>query len=312
MEFRVWSELIQQSRGALHIFLPLLDNGLDAVAHNLLTGVYIPIQVKGRHESQGRLVLALPASSLVDDRAIIIAGLLTDDSLGPYLLVVDEGTFKRLAAHQIIKGKEVLEAAFGVRPTEVTHWRPYLVPLAGLAARLLGAEPPLAGTFTLERGVDLEPSNRYTQWLGFVGEAEVVRRLAQNPGLDLFRPFPDLEMVEVLARDRVTGRFAGLQVKTAVPDARGEASIHVQKATFVPSQSMFLAALVWLPETGQFADECLLIPSRRIRDVTSDSGTHLGLLFRPNSPRRTQLDPYRHKVADLGQAVRAMTANVVS
>jgi hypothetical protein len=34
------------------------------------------------------------------------------------------------------------------------------------------------------------------------------RRLAESPRLDLFRPFPDLEMVEVLARDNVTGRFA--------------------------------------------------------------------------------------------------------
>ena len=31
MEFRVWTELIQQSRGQLHVFLPLLDRGLDAV-----------------------------------------------------------------------------------------------------------------------------------------------------------------------------------------------------------------------------------------------------------------------------------------
>ncbi len=45
MEFRVWTELIQQSRGALHVFLPLLDLGLDAVIHRLTDGEYIPVQV---------------------------------------------------------------------------------------------------------------------------------------------------------------------------------------------------------------------------------------------------------------------------
>jgi len=51
MEFRIWAELIQQSRGRLHVFLPLLDRGLDAVIHRLTDGVYIPVQIKGRAAS---------------------------------------------------------------------------------------------------------------------------------------------------------------------------------------------------------------------------------------------------------------------
>ena len=306
MEFRVWTELIQQSRGTLHIFLPLLDNGLDAVAHNLLSGEYIPVQVKGRHESEGRLLLALPARSLVDDRAVIIAGLLEDDGLGPYLLVVDEGTFKRLAAHQVVNGKEVYEAAFTVHPTDATHWRPYLIPLDGLAARLLGTEPPPTGPWAAVEALEIEPEERHNQWLGFLGEAEIVRRLAENPRLDLFRPFPDLEMVEVLARDSVTGRFAGLQIKTAVAGAHGAAAINVQKSTFVPSPSTSVVGLVWLPSTEQFADECLVIPTERLREVTIDSANHLELLFRPNSPRRTQLDPFRCRLSELGSMIGGM------
>ena len=299
MEFRVWTELIQQSHGALHIFLPLLDCGLDAVAHNLLNGDYIPIQVKGRHESEGRLLLALAANSLVDDGAMIIAGLLRDDGLGPYLLVVDEGTFKRLAAHDFIDGKEVYEAAFTVHPTDATHWRPYLVPIGGLAARLLGAEPTPAESTPVER-IRREPEERHNQRLGFLGEAEVVRRLSENAQLDLFRPFPDLEMVEVLARDNISGRFVGLQVKTGVPSAHGSTAIHVQKSTFVPSPSTFVVGMVWHPNTGQFAEECLVIPTMNLREIATDSGNHLELLFRPNSPRSTQLDPYRVKLAQLG------------
>ena len=84
MEFAVWRELIQQSRGMLHVFLPLLDNGLDAVIHRVTDGEYIPVQVKSRDSLQsGKVELVILAESLIDDRALMIAGLLTDDGLGP-------------------------------------------------------------------------------------------------------------------------------------------------------------------------------------------------------------------------------------
>src|SRR5436309_14230805 len=94
MEFRVWTELIQQSRGALHVFLPLLDRGLDAVIHRLTDGQYIPIQVKSRGSTgdDKMLEIVIRGDSLVDDRALIIAGLHSAEDLGPTLLVVDEGT----------------------------------------------------------------------------------------------------------------------------------------------------------------------------------------------------------------------------
>src|SRR5437588_2861735 len=100
MEFRVWTELIQQSRGALHVFLPLLDRGLDGVIHRLTDGKYIPVQVKSRSETiEGMVGIVIPGSRLVDDHALLIAGLLRDDSLGEMLLVVEEGRFKELADH---------------------------------------------------------------------------------------------------------------------------------------------------------------------------------------------------------------------
>src|SRR5437868_6604703 len=112
MEFRVWTELIQQSHGALHVFLPLLDRGLDAVIHRLTDGEYIPVQVKSRTEAvNGFVEIGIPDSELVDDHALIIAGLLTDEGLGPKLLVVDEGTFKGLAARSPVKGEDVYTAS---------------------------------------------------------------------------------------------------------------------------------------------------------------------------------------------------------
>src|SRR6202035_5220851 len=97
----------------------------------------------------------------------------------------------------------------------------------------------------------------HNQWLGFLGESEVIRRLAENRRVDLFRPFPDLEMVELLARDRDTGRFLGLQVKTAIPARYGEAQFRVRNATFVPSPTTWIIGLAWIEEKGQFGSDCL-------------------------------------------------------
>src|SRR6266704_2073909 len=192
MEFRVWTELIQQSQGALHVFLPLLDRGLDAVIHRLTDGEYIPVQVKRRGSAvEGMVEIVIRGDSLVDDRALIIAGLHSSEDLGPTLLVVDEGTFKGMAAHDVSQGKGFYSAAFSMRANKGSHWRPYLVPRERLAERLLGGQAPIAAV-VYKPVPELDPSERHNTWLGFLGESEVVRRLAENPHLDLFRPFPDL------------------------------------------------------------------------------------------------------------------------
>src|SRR5437016_4436408 len=149
----------------------------------------------------------------------------------------------------------------------------------------------------------LRPIDRYARWLGFLGEAEVVRRLAENPELDVFRPFPDLEMVEVLARSRITHRYRGLQVKTGVPaEARGgEARIAIRKATLVAAASTYIAALAWMAEQRQFADEFLLIPTNDLAGIAVNDGVHLFLNFHPHSQERTRLDPYRRPLSDLGE-----------
>lgn len=312
MEFHVWTDLIEQSRGALHIFLPLLDRGTDGVAHRLADGEYIPIQVKSRGALvEGMLEVTIRGDSLVDDRALIVAGLLTDEGPGPVLLVVDEGTFKRLAARDWSGGHEVFSAAFSMHPTDATHWRPYLVERSELAARVLGAASGVAWAASWDASWDAdlaEPAPGHNRWLGFLGEAEVVRRLAECQRLDLFRPFPDLEMVELLARNSVTRRWAGLQVKAAIPaEEYGEAHLHVRKSTYSADASTWLVGLAWLPAAGRFADECLLVPAARLPEVAVDDGDHLVLNFHPESPERTVLDPYRRPLARLGAMVESIT-----
>jgi hypothetical protein len=308
MEFRVWTELIQQSHGALHVFLPLLDRGLDAVIHRLTDGDYIPLQVKSKSQAvNGFVEIVIPATEMVDDRALIIAGLLTAEGLGPMLLVVDEETFKRVAARSVVQKVEVYAAAFSMEST-TSHWRRYLVPRERLAERLLGSPPPSPALESAGETV-LRPIDRYARWLGFLGEAEVVRRLAENPELDVFRPFPDLEMVEVLARSRITGRHLGLQVKTGVPGVRGEARIAVRKATLVPAASTFVVALAWMAEQRQFADEFLLIPTADLAGIAVDDGVYLFLNFHPHSRERTRLDAYRRPLASLSHLAEEASAS---
>jgi hypothetical protein len=301
MEFAIWMELIRQSRGALHIFLPLLDQGLDAVVHRLTDGKYIPVQVKARSELNGpSLQLFLPATKFVDDHAVMVAGLLTDDQLGPNLLVVEEGTFKQLAVRYIDAGEEVYTADINLdspRP----EWSPYVIPRDRLAERFLEGQWATA-TF------ELAPKDRHRSWLGFLGESEVIRRVAENPQLDLFRPFPDLELVEILVRDNVTIRFCGLQVKTSSTARWDEASIHIRKSTFVTMPGTYVVALAWLAETKAFADECILIPTQDVPEVTYVDGEDLVFEFQPHSSRKARIDPYRVPLAELGELVGRTTS----
>ena len=79
LEFEIWSDLIKQSQGLLHVFLPLLDRGLDAVLHRLTDGRYIPVQIKGKGEMvEGMVEIVVRADSLVDDNALLIASLMID------------------------------------------------------------------------------------------------------------------------------------------------------------------------------------------------------------------------------------------
>ena len=133
-----------------------------------------------------------------------------------------------------------------------------------------------------------------------MGESEVVRRLAENPRLDQFRPFPDLEMVDVLARDNINGRYAGLQVKPAAPGEYGEAHIHVRKSTFVPAATTLVAGLAWLPDEGRFADECLLVPTERFAEVAVDGGDRLGRQLPSEHHSADRARSLRHPVRELG------------
>ena len=123
-EFKVWAELVRQSMGGLHVFLPLRDMGIDAVIHRLADGSYVAVQVKARTSltPAGQVHITVTANSLVDDKALVVATLVDGEQLGPFLLVVDE-------AHHL--SPELLEEVRLLTNLETTQQKLLQIVLAG-------------------------------------------------------------------------------------------------------------------------------------------------------------------------------------
>ena len=281
-EFKVWAELVRQSMGGLHVFLPLRDLGIDGVLHRLVDGSYFAVQVKGRTSltAAGQVHITVTAGSLVDDAALVVATLVDGEQLGRFVLVVDEAGFRSLAAHDMVDGREYLTAAFEMHVDGGSRWAPFLVGRERLAERFgVVATRVAAGEEELEQvGGDRGRE-------GFLGEAEVIRRLAETLSLNLFRPFPDLETVEVLVRHVVTHRCAGLQVKASGWDAgHVENRVYVRRTSFRAAASTFICVLGWDRDAGVFADDCLLIPSEQLGELARTEGAWLVLELERDPP----------------------------
>jgi hypothetical protein len=304
VEFKVWAELVRQSMGGLHVFLPLRDQGIDGVLHRLADGAYVAVQVKGRTEltPAGQVHITVTAASLVDDAALIVATLVDGEQLGGLVLVVEEGRFRELAAHDVVDGREYLTAAFELHAGGRSRWAPFLVQRERLAERF-GVVASGVGLETEE----LDAAEEDRGHLGFLGEAEVIRRLAEGSSLSLFRPFPDLETVEVLIRHVGSQRFLGLQVKTAGWDPTHlENRVYVRRSSFRPASSTFICVLAWAREARRFGEECLLIPSLEIEEVTRVEGAWLVLELEPGSVRHRRLQAYGVAVASLAQTIESI------
>jgi hypothetical protein len=302
-EFKVWAELVRQSRGGLHVFLPLRDMGIDGVVHRLRDGGYAAIQVKGRTEltPAGQVHITVTATSLRDDDALVVGVLVDGEQLGRMALVVPELKFRELAAHDVANGREYLTAAFELHEGGRSRWAPFLVASERLAERFgcsaeLLPEPAAGDVLSLDRGRE-----------GFLGESEVIRRLAEADSLNLFRPFPDLETVEVLARHMKTRRFLGIQVKTAGWDREHvENRVYYRRSSFRAAPSTYVCVLSWNRGEGRFEDGCLLIPSADIAGIGRVDGEWLVLELQPGSVHHRRLEAYRTPVASLGTAVQGM------
>jgi hypothetical protein len=290
-EFRVWAALTEQSRGQLHVFLPLTDRGIDALVHRQKDGAYLPVQAKGRSSLDGGEVqLVVWADSLTDDRALLVGGLITEGGLGPTMLVVPEGEFKRLADQSTNEGRPIYSMRFGMRPLEKSRWFPFLVP----AERLIEGFGVVLPAVAVEEFI--EPQPMWRSDLGFLGESEVVRVLAENGDLNLFRPFPDLETSELGVLDLNSRGVVGIQVKTrGVDPANPAATINIRVSSFRPSPTTYFVVLAWLREESRFHEDCLLIPSDDFRSISQPAETygHLKFEWHPGSTRQDRLQKYQ-------------------
>jgi len=289
-EFRLWAALTEQSRGLLHVFLPLSDRGIDALVHRRSDDAYISVQAKCRSQlHDGEVQIAVWADSLRDDNALLVSGLITDGGLGPTVLVVPEGEFKRLAYLTSNNGKPLYAAEFGMRPRSDSKWLPWLVPTDRLAER-----------FGIPSSVQQVTEPRPPEWrsdIGFLGEAEATRLLATTGDLNLFRPFPDNETAELAVLRLATRRVVGLQIKTVeVSRARMRAAVHIYAPSFRPSPTTYVVVLAWHRDERRFEGECLLIPSEEVSGLCGppDSHEHLSFEWHPGSDTTTRLTSYRY------------------
>jgi len=299
-EFLVWANLITQSGGGLHLFLPMLDRGIDGVVHRLEDGRYLALQVKGKTALHGaEAPIVVYERHLFTDDQLVIGVHLDGDQLGPFALVLDAATFKRKASRMVDRGRVMLVADMPTHPIPGHKWSEDLVPLEGLAKRL-GFVAPAA-----KEAIRAEVVSDEDSVTGFWGEQEVCRRLGMLSDCGLFRPFPDNETAEVLVRRLATGVTIGIQVKTcqlANADSRG--AIFTLKSSFVAAPTTFVVALAWIGPERRFHETCLVVPSEVLPSIATIDGAYYAVHFRPagsSMPRR--LDQYRVPLESLAETL---------
>jgi hypothetical protein len=302
-EDRVWALLTEQSRGHLHVFRPLLDRGVDGLLHRLSDGAYVPVQAKGRSSlRRGQVQLLVDADSVADDLVVIVGGEIIDGGLGPTFLVVPTPDFRRLALLTSANGEPEYSMSFSAKPGTRSRWLPWLTSSDRLAERF---GVPLGLSTVSEELPRLQRSP-----LGFLGEAEVIRQLAEAEQLNLFRPFPDLETVELAVRNVINGHVVGLQIKTVRVDAvYPNRPVDIYMSSFRPAPTTFFTVVAWMPDERRFHEECLLIPSQEILRLARPAGLHYKFEFEPGSKKQPRLDKYRRALSDLCPQVLRLLAS---
>jgi hypothetical protein len=299
-EFLVWASLITQSGGGLHVFLPMLDRGIDAVVHRLEDGAYLAVQVKSKTVLHGvEFPIEVYENHLFTPDQLVVGVHLDGDRLGPFVFVADAATFKKKGAHIEERGRTLLMADVPIHPIPGHKWSEELVPLDKLAERLA------SGRLASIAAPEAEVVSDEDRVIGFWGEQEVCRRLAMLEDSGLFRPFPDNETAEILVRRLATGTTLGIQVKTgqlSEPDAR--LNILVNRSNFVGVPTTLVVALAWLLPEHRFHEMCLVIPTDVLPSVAATVGPYYQLHFRPaGSSRPSRLDRYRVPLESLTETL---------
>ena len=144
---------------------------------------------------------------------------------------------------------------------------------------------------------------------GAAGEIEVLAQLIRDSAVDLFRPFPDLETVEILMRHEKSRRIGGVQVKTVeVGERHPHGTALISRPSFRPSPTTWLVVLAWRRGANLFHSECLLVPTLEIPNVTYVEEANYELYFKPGATEASPLDPYRLPLLSLSNSLVALIA----
>src|SRR5260370_4196592 len=220
------------------------------------------------------------AASLVDPDALLLGVALEDDHVGPFVLVITERDFKRIANRSHARGKRTLAGQVSLVPGRKSQWAKYVFPREQLADTLLEGIKPKCKVCPRPRMRGA--SARAT---GFRGEVEVTRRIADVDEVTIFRAFPDLETAEVVVLHEKSRQVLGIQVKTiGVDREHPQGTIDVDLASFRPSASTWVVGVAWDREARRFRDECLIIPSLDMNVIVTPYRGHLIFPFFPYSP----------------------------
>lgn len=295
MEFLVWASLISSSLGRLHVFLPLLDRGFDALLHLLPSGGWAPVQVKGSSAvAAGRLWLRV-RSPLPEGAWLIGCYLDGSALLGPFSLLLPGSAFASVAKPSSEGPVAVWDIDFPVAGPSDDLVSRFVVPTVSLGPRLLGSASVSVPALALPP-VDVRSE-------GLLGELEVLRLLAVEPSLELYRPFPDLETAEIAVRSSASGGVLGLQVKTVSLSSDGRGMVMVKRRSFRPFPDVWVVCLAWLPSEGRFHPECLLLPSVLVPTVGYEDGEWWAIHFHPGSSAAGRTAAFRLPLASLAASI---------
>jgi len=305
VEWEVWVDLVVQSEGRLHVFLPMLDRGVDALVHRLDDELWMPVQVKGRSTLRnGSLQITVPVGSMVHPEAIVIGAFLEDDHLGPVVLVITEHEFRRLAVKGTRLGVAALAAQVSMVPGRRSRWARHVFPRGLMAEAMLAGVKPTLHVPPLP----LRRQGRVARAVGFRGEVEVIRRLAEMNELTIFRPFPDLETAEVVVLHELSRRVLGIQVKTiGIDKLHPHDTVDIDMVSFRPSATTTVVVVAWDRDKATFCDQCLLIPSMEVGQIAAVTRGHLRFAFNPHPDHAGKLDPYRRPLEELGRITADQT-----
>ena len=65
--------------------------------------------------------------------------------------------------------------------------------------------------------------------------------------------------------------------------------------------------LAWQRDEGRFVDDCLLIPSEKLRDIArEDAYGHVKFEYRPDSAAHGRLDQFRRRLPELTDEIERL------